>query len=160
MRLDVVEDEVTVGRDFDARGLAVFVRAAQGGQLARMDVNDLGKLRKARREQDGGVFPATREHELRGHVIQEMRRQPAFTQLPCWRCPQGRPFAGRPRPPVAGGRWHAGHEDAVGICEGKSRTPRGWGLLTSRLVDDDVAEEDAVVARDERGRVGAGYVTR
>ena len=156
MRVVVFEDEVTVGRDFDARGLTVFVRGAQGDQLARMDANDLGTLRKARREQGGGVLPATRKHELWGHVIQEMRRQPAFTQLPCWCCPQGRPFAGRPRPPVAGGRWRTGHEDAVGICEGESRAPGGLGLLTGRLVGDDVAEEDAVVARDERGRVGAG----
>ena len=64
MRVVVFEDEVTVGRDFDARGLTVFVRGAQGDQLARMDANDLGTLRKARRGQGGGVLHATRKHEL------------------------------------------------------------------------------------------------
>ena len=77
MRFDAFEDEVTVGRDLNAMRLAVVARAAQLGQLARMDVNNLGNLRRARRDQNGGMLPATRERELRGHVIQEILHQPA-----------------------------------------------------------------------------------
>ena len=156
MRVVVFEDEVTVGRDFDARGLTVFVRSAQGDQLARMDANDLGTLRKARREQGGGVLPRypkartvrarnprnappTRFHSAALLVLStgsSIRRTPSST-----RCRWTVAYRSR------GCRRH---------MRGESRAPGGLGLLTGRLVGDDVAEEDAVVARDERGRVGAG----